>query len=78
MIHVCPKCGDYYADDLLMFCPTDGPPLLTYPMASMERWRPVVKKTECLERHGATEAAAHHYECDYDWSHDGRCGCRTV
>lgn len=24
---ICPKCGDYYADDLLAFCPADGMPL---------------------------------------------------
>jgi hypothetical protein len=27
MIRTCPKCGDYYADDLLAFCLVDGTPL---------------------------------------------------
>jgi hypothetical protein len=28
MIRTCPKCGDYYADELLAFCLADGTPLV--------------------------------------------------
>lgn len=38
MIRTCPKCGDYYADDSLAFCLTDGAPLLGVEQFS-EKWR---------------------------------------
>lgn len=37
MIRTCPKCGDYYADDLLAFCLADGTPLVNVAPNS-ERW----------------------------------------
>jgi hypothetical protein len=54
MLHVCPKCGDFYADEQLMFCLTDGTPLVDVAPDS-ETWseavRVVEEKTNALRRH---------------------------
>ncbi len=45
MIRTCPKCGDYYADNLLAFCLTDGTPLVNVNPLS-ESWSEGVRVVE--------------------------------
>jgi hypothetical protein len=52
-MHTCPKCGDYYADDLLAFCLADGTPLVGV-IPHSESWnegvRVVAEKEEALRK----------------------------
>lgn len=45
MISSCPRCGDYYADQSLAFCPGDGTPLVKLEAGS-ERWSEATKVLE--------------------------------
>ncbi|MBD0369807.1 MAG: hypothetical protein ICV60_03065 [Pyrinomonadaceae bacterium] len=45
MIRTCPKCLDYYADEALMFCLTDGAPLVAVDPQS-DAWREGVRVIE--------------------------------
>ncbi|HEX8140025.1 MAG TPA: hypothetical protein VF544_20860 [Pyrinomonadaceae bacterium] len=49
MIRTCPKCGDYYADELLAFCPADGTPLVELAPHG-ERWREASRIVEAKEK----------------------------
>lgn len=49
MIRTCPKCGDYYADELLGFCPADGAPLLPVAVHT-ESWREGSRVIEAKEK----------------------------
>jgi hypothetical protein len=49
MIRTCPKCGDYYLDELLAFCPADGTPLVVVAPHG-ESWREGSRVIEAKER----------------------------
>ncbi|MGZ8844175.1 MAG: hypothetical protein ACXW18_10970, partial [Pyrinomonadaceae bacterium] len=53
MMLLCPKCGDYYADDSLAFCLADGTPLVSVE-ANSERWtegyRIIEQKEKALKK----------------------------
>lgn len=53
MIRICPKCGDYYADDSLAFCRADGTPLVNVDPTS-ENWsegnRVIQEQTKTLRK----------------------------
>ena len=44
-MRTCPKCGDYYADDALAFCLSDGTPLTSVD-PSGERWNEALRVVE--------------------------------
>ncbi|HEX8118564.1 MAG TPA: hypothetical protein VF521_14910 [Pyrinomonadaceae bacterium] len=48
-MRLCPKCGDYYADDLLAFCLTDGTPLAGV-VPEGELWEEGLRVVEEKER----------------------------
>ena len=49
MIRTCPGCGDFYADDSLLFCPADGTPLADLDPHS-ESWAEGARVVEEKER----------------------------
>lgn len=49
MLHTCPRCGDYYADDSLAFCLADGTPLVGVDPLS-QRWSEGARLVEEKER----------------------------
>ena len=49
MIRACPRCGDFYADESLLFCPADGTPLADVDPYG-EEWDEAARAVEEKER----------------------------